>query len=113
MGFKRMDQENLETRYDAGINPVHEDYLDKNVDERISTLEERINTLHLKLEILIQEIAFLKNLALSVKETNTLNKDEIGFMKARMATKADLELLRKYAKTIARIETKLRLKETK
>ncbi|MFX1486877.1 MAG: hypothetical protein ACFFBS_07270 [Promethearchaeota archaeon] len=108
-----MDQENLEMRHDVRINLEHEDDPDQEVYEKISTLEERINTIHLRLEVLIQEIAFLKNLVLSVKETSILNKDEIGFMKGRMATKADVELLRKYAKTIARIEAKLGSEETK
>ncbi|MFX0068957.1 MAG: hypothetical protein ACFFA1_01810 [Promethearchaeota archaeon] len=106
-----MSQEDFETRYTAGINIEDDDDLKQKTQEKISKLEERINTLHLKIEILIEEITFLKNIVLSVKEINTLNKNEIGTMKTKMATKADTELLRRYAKTIARIEAKLRLKE--
>ena len=106
-----MNQEDFETRYAVGINLENDNDLIQKTQEKISKLEERITTLHLKIEVLIEEIAFLKNIVFSVKEINMLNKDEIGTMKAKMATKVDTELLRRYAKTIARIEARLRVKE--
>ncbi|MFX0097223.1 MAG: hypothetical protein ACFE7E_05640 [Candidatus Hodarchaeota archaeon] len=106
-----MNQEDFETRYAVGIGLENDENISQKTQEKISKLEERINTLHLKIEVLIEEIAFLKSIVLSVKEMNILNKDEIGSVKAKMATKTDAELLRRYAKTIARIEAKLRLKE--